>query len=404
MKFKELSTISFKNFIRDKKNIISIILIGLMFALVILCFSFRESLNNYWDESIGKLVDYRTYVVSVDKEKYKMSEAIKKLKSYNHVVEVFDETSYLISMKVQDNNIVSKDNGILLVGTISDPIKLVDGNNLDSVSKDENPIICAKQFYPYLEYEQKDYLKSKTIDITNKVGKDLNLSFIMSNEKEKFKIVGLYDAKENHTEGNVCYTKLDVVSKLNKKYQPEVFSQSDTEVSHVYMVIDNVDNENLVLNKIRKEGFDISNPTLRINKDMGNNIISLMIIISGIILLLTIAIIIFLSVKKINKRKVDYSIMKTTGYSDMQIISTYILELILEFIFSFICSILLYIIIRLCFQKLYISDKIVFYNLKIGISYVSICINIILSIFISILMTLYFRHKIKKIPIKTMVK
>ena len=187
MKLKNVLNISFNQFIRDKKNIISVVLISFMFALVLLCFSFKKSLNNYWNDSVGKLVDYRTYIVKFNKEKYDVNSAIEKLKTYNHVVETFDESSYLISMKLNDSNIVFENSSIFLIGTISNPIKLINGSNLDSVSPNENPIICAKQFYPFFEDAQEKYSVSKSIDITDKLGENINFSFITSEEVEKFK-------------------------------------------------------------------------------------------------------------------------------------------------------------------------------------------------------------------------
>ncbi len=396
MKNKYLATIGFKNFIRDKKNIVSILLIGLMFALTLLCFSFKKSLNNYWNNTVKKLVDYRTYIVRFNNKKYDIDSVIEKIKSYNHVVDAFDEISYMISMRVMDTGIVNENNSIHLIGTISDPIKLIYGNDLNSVSLNENPIICAKQFYPFVEKYQKDYLTSKSIDITNKLGKNINLSFLTSTSLERFKIVGLYDAKANHTEGNVCYTKLDVVKKLNKKYQPDIFLEKNPYKNFVYMVIDNVDNENLVVQEMKKDGIEIIMPTLHINKELGNNVISLIFIVSGIIVVLSIALITYMSIKKINKRKKDYSVMKATGYSNSQITKIYIVELMLEFIFAFLCSILFYNIIIIIFQRLYISEKIMFYDLRIKINYIAMYLNLLLSSIICLIMTFFLRYKIKK--------
>lgn len=400
MKYCNLINFSFKNLKRDKKNILNIILISFAFALIILCFSIQESLYNYWDSSVKKLVDYRTYVVSFNKKKYNSNEAIKKLKKINHIVEAFDEKSYLISMKVNDKKITSENNGIFLIGTIPEPIKLVLGNKLTS-NNNENQIICAKQFYPYTEYNQKDYLLSKSMDITDKLGKNLSLSFITSNNVELFKIVGLYDAKENHTEGNICYTTPDVVAKLNNKYQADIFSGDK---NFVYMVIDNIDNKELVSKELKKVGFKLENATLNINKDMGNKIINLMFLISGIIVFLTIILIIFLSSKRFYKRKRDYLIMKTSGYSNIQIMFTYTFELLLSFIVAFILSILIYKLILICFNNIYISNKLVFYGLKLKLSYKPLYINIILSIMICVVMSFYFISRIIKIPIKSMVK
>lgn len=401
MKYNNLISLSLKNLIRDKKNLISIIIISFAFALVILCFSMQESLHSYWDTSVKKLVDYRTYVVSFDKKKYTSNDAIKKVKGINHVVESFDEKSYLVSMRVKNKKITSANNGIFLIGTIPEPIKLVLGDKLNNGKDNENQIICAKQFYPYTEYNQKDYLLSKSIDISNMLGKNLKLSFITSNQEELFRVVGLYDAKENHTEGNVCYTTPEVVAKMNNKYQAEIFTEDN---NIVYMVIDNIDNKELVAKELKKLGFKIENSTLKINKDIGNKIINLMFLIAGIIVLLTTSLIIFLSVKRFYKRRRDYSIMKTTGYSDAQIMFTYTFELLFSFIIAFIFSMLLYKLILICFDNIYISNKLVFYGLKINLNIKSLFINFMMSIIVCSIMTLYFILRVRKVPIKSMVK
>lgn len=402
-KIKNFINIGIKNFIRDKKNILSIFTTSIILALVLFCISFSKSLNTYWDETVKKLVDYRTYLISYDKEKYDLDSAIKKLRKYEHVIAVEDESSYVISMSIKDKDIPS-DNNILLVGTISNPIKLAYGKNLNSISLDENPIICSKQFYPYFEKKQEDYVKSKTIDITNKLGKNINLSFIGSNVKEKFRIVGLYDAKLNHTEGNVCYTTFNVVNKLNKKYQYDVFYDESSGTNSIYAVIDNLDNEQEVLEDIRKDGFNIISPVLQINKSLGNNITKLMLIVSGLIIILAISVMIFLTFNKINRRKKDYSIMKTSGYTNNNISLIYFIETLFEFVSANILSIIIYFCISICFQKMYVSDKIMFYDLNIEIYKMEIIINILISLIICCLISLYFKSKLKSEAIIKLTK
>ena len=83
---KNLISIGFKNALRDSKNIILIVLIGFILSIIMICFSFKSSLNEYWNGSILKLVDYRTYIVKYDPSKYNKENAIKKLKEYEHVL------------------------------------------------------------------------------------------------------------------------------------------------------------------------------------------------------------------------------------------------------------------------------------------------------------------------------
>ena len=269
-----------KNFFKAKKNIYNILIVGLLFSLIIFSFSFKESLQNYWNSSVEKLVDYRTYIIQYDTSKYNEEEAIKKLKNYKHIVASYNLSSYLISMSVKNDSEVPSDNHILLVGTIDNPVDIVSGSKLSNNYSKLYPIICAKQFYPFIEYKQGDYLKSKSVDFSNRIGTELELSFIMSDEIEKFEIVGLYDAKKSHIEGNVCCTNYQVVEILNNKYQSDVFSADNIEPGFLYIVIDELNNEEITKVEIENDGFSIINPILKINKSTGNNIISLLFTIS----------------------------------------------------------------------------------------------------------------------------
>lgn len=395
MKNNSIAFIGIKNFIRDKKNIISVILISLIFSLILFCFSYAKSIHNYWDDSVTKLVDYRTYIVSFDSQKYDVKSAIKKLKGYNHVVEVFDEESYLISMKVRDDEIVkNKENGIFLIGSIKNPINIIYGKDLSDYDGEKMPLICAKQFYPFIENTQQEYVKSKSIDITDKIGYEMNMSFILSEEKEQFEIVGLYDAEANHTHGNVCYTTLESVKKLNNKYQSEVFNNE--EVNYVYMIIDNIENKDIVSKEIESDGFKINISTLHINKDMGNTIIKFVSIISLITICLSVVAFIFIIIKKIVKRKDDYLILKTSGYSDNKIILINNIELLCNFVFGLLFSLVFYTIYIYLFQKIYLYDKIIFSKLNIQINYIAVIVTIAIAILIILFSSVYLKLKLIK--------
>lgn len=403
---KNLISIGFKNALRDSKNIILIVLIGFILSIIMICFSFKSSLNEYWNGSILKLVDYRTYIVKYDPSKYNKENAIKKLKEYEHVEEVFDESSYFISMKVDDKSFVNDNNknGIFLVGTVSDPIKLSDGKNLNSISNNEYPIICSKQFYPFVENEQKDYNVSKAIDISNKVGKNINLSFITSNTKEKFKIVGLYDAKENHTEGNLCYTRHDIVKKLNNKYQFDVYNENNEENNIIYMTIDNVKNEQNVIKTFENSGFSLISATLNLNKTLGNQVSCIILIICIVIMILSLSILIYIILKSIDRRNKNHMLLKSIGYSNNEVVNVFTIEIFFEFILSLFLSILLFSMFKNILQTFYISKKITFYDLKIKINYISLVINftiLIITIFVS---RLILKYKLNKEEIVDLIK
>lgn len=52
----------------------------------------------------------------------------------------------------------------------------------------------------------------------------LPLSFINSKKVEYFKLIGVYNAELNKTNGNLCYTNFDVVSNLNLYYQSDFYN------------------------------------------------------------------------------------------------------------------------------------------------------------------------------------
>ncbi len=394
MENKSIAFLGIKNYIRDKRNIISTIFISLIFSLILFCFAYAKSIHNYWDDSVTKLVDYRTYIVSFDDQKYNIKSAIKKLKDHNHVVEVFDEESYLISMKVRDDEILKdKGNGIFLIGSIKKPINIISGKDLSNYKGNKIPLICAKQFYPFIENTQQEYVKSKSIDITDKIGYIMNMSFILSDEKEQFEIVGLYDAEANHTHGNVCYTTLNSVKRLNNKYQPEVFSNE--KVNYLYMIIDDIENKDIVSKEIESDGFKINISTLHINKNMGNTIIKFVSIISLIAISLSFVAFIFIIIKKIVKRKDDYFVLKTSGYSDNKIILINNVEVLCNLVIGLLFSLAFYTIYIYIFQKFYLYDKIIFSKLSIQINYIAFIVIFAIAILIILFSSIYLKIKLR---------
>jgi hypothetical protein len=406
MKLKNLIKLAFKNFIRDKKNIINILLISITFVFVTVCFSFKESINSYWNESVKKLIDYRTYIVQFDTDRYTMNSAINKLKQQEHIVEAFSPESYLITMKLDDDEILDSniETNIYLVGAPSNPIKLDLGSPLDLKNNDEYQIICAKQFYPIIEEKADKYLKSRTIDLSNKLNSYLRLSPFDNPEQIKFKIVGLYDAQENHTDGNICYTTLDTVNKLNLKHRSFLFNDPEIINNTLYLITDNVENEELISSTLLPEGFLILKPVLSINKDVGNHIIKIFSVVSITAVILQIVILNFLSIREFLKNKKDYMIMKTCGYSNSDLVLINCLKLVFEFIVSIIISMFFYYIFINLFYNLYIADKTLFYNLKINISYYSMFINTMLIAINCLITSLIISVKMKQMSVIGMIK
>ena len=106
MQYKSILNLSFKETFRNKQNYIYIMLISISFSLVILSVSFTKSLDKYWSESVKKIVDYRTYLVSYDQEKYDTKSAIEALKKYKYVEDSFKLSGHIISMRIKEHDMV----------------------------------------------------------------------------------------------------------------------------------------------------------------------------------------------------------------------------------------------------------------------------------------------------------
>lgn len=400
MQYKSILNLSFKETFRNKQSYIYIMLISISFSLIILSVSFSKSLDKYWSESVKKIVDYRTYLVSYDQEKYDTKSAIEALKKYKYVEDSFELSGHIISMRIKEHDMVkNKNNSVLFIGTSYNPLKIVEGKKISKNNAD-NAIICARQFYPYLENFQADYVASKSIDIKNYLGKNIKTSFLTSDEIEKFRIIGLYDAKDNHTHGNVCYAHHSLIEKLNNKYQSEVYSN---DINYIYVIINNIENKEIVEKELMKNGFQFITPTIELNKSLGKSIIGIIMVITIIAVILNICVIGYLFSKMITKDEINNAILKVSGYKDDLIIRIYLIKLIMEICTSIGVSLLLFRLIFYTINKFYLSNKVVFYNFTVNLNIYSILLIALVSIIIITIEVIILSTRLKKISIKRMI-
>lgn len=404
MKGKDLCILGFQEFKNDKKKYLSIFLTTLCSICIILSISYMISLRDYWNNSVKNYIDFRSFYVSYDHSRYTEKEAMEVLKKQPHVVEVGDRFSYLITMRANDYVKGRMKGTIYLEGTSRDGIQTVIGNDLTKYSDDEDVIVCAKQFYPNIETYMSDYDEKYSVDLSKEVGKDMSLSFLGAKDQvEKFKLVGLYDARKNYTEGNVCYASFETVSKLNQKYQPEVFSGEGFEFP-IVMILDNVENKDLVFNNIKSLGFLFDDPMIQINTQNGNEITLLTTIGAIIILVMTILVDLVFTLKETEDKKSYYAIMKSYGYDNnsIHLIQT-IHNLMIRFI-SVILSIPFAFLMISLIKKYYFKTKIMYANVDFSIRFIGVLVSLLVCLFIPLFASLISRRKIKKIQIIEEIK
>lgn len=403
MKLNDYIKLGKKNFETDKRKYISIILLTICSILIIISISFSSSIKKYWNNTAKNLVDFRTYFVEYDTSRYTEEQAIEKLKKYKHVSGVSKSSSYIITMIANEYVNSDMDGTIYLEGTSRDGINTVLGNNLTK-SNNINEIVCAKQFYPKIEENMSDYDLKNTVDLSDKVGKNISMSFLGQKQvNEQFKLIGLYDARENFTEGNICYATFETIDKLNQKYQKDVFDDENSEYPLI-MVIDSIDSKDVLLKEISKDGFYFDEAMMRINPNIGDQIINISSYGAFFIIILTIIISIIFIIKDFEDNKNYYSILKSFGYQNINIsIIKYISDVIIGII-SFVNSIFLSILVILFIKKVYFVNKLMYINIDFHISFISLIISLLICLFIPFLIFTIFNYKNYKTDIINEIK
>ncbi len=388
--------LSCKNFKNNQKRFISIILIALSASLVFFAISYNQAIHNDWENKRKSLVDFRTYFVIYDSQKYTQKEAIDKLEQYQYVSGAASSSSYLISMIANDYVDNNRNGSIYLEGTSKDELQAMVEGQLNDTIEYENIIVCAKQFYPKTELRMIDYNDNNTIDISNQVGKTMSLSFLGEpTEKEFFNLVGVYDARKHYAEGNVCYTNFSTVASLNKKYQSNVFTNNKLG-NPIIMVIDNVDHSDFVLQEIRKEGFSFTNAVMQINTKNENQFCIKLLLAAIVIIVITVIINFIKNLKDIETEEKYYVVMQELGYTNKQAIKIRFFEHLITGFVSFLLSIPFAFIMIFIIKEFYFSSKIMYLNVKFLVNPYALLSAVLVCFLTFIAFSFIPTYKIKK--------
>lgn len=372
MKLTKLMSLSTKNTFKSKKTILEICILSIALSIILFTLSFNNSLKKYWEKDIKYSMDHRTFLVNYNPDKINEKDAINKLEDYKYVEVVKPYSAYLISMQSNDYYEKNKENGFYLVGAIDEPLEISKGNNLSKYNHNDKVMICAKQFYPYFEADIDKYSLKNSIDLSEKVGEKLSISFLGNSQKEEFTLVGVYDIKNMNTLGNTCYTKWDTVMELNMKYQPDIYQQKENESNPIVVVINSTDNEKKFIDKIEKDGFSTYGSVVKINTAVGDDILNKIIIISIILVIIIVVIIIFIVLKENQKRKYEYGLMKVFGYKTEDLICIKIIEETLKSSVSLFAALPFCILIIEGFNNLYIKNQLLINGFTIKFSMLNI--------------------------------
>ncbi len=390
MKIKDTLCLCCNQLLRKKYNFLIIAITITFMTGILFCSSFSNGLNKYWDKSIKKNIEYRTFFVYNNNSKLTETEIIEKLKKYSHVVAVEPAASKSIACNVANIKNSSNSN-LTLIGSVENPVEIIKGTNLKGHEK-ENAIICPKEFYPYV-YDKKKFNKKDIINLEDKIGTNIILSPADSTVEIPFKLVGIYDS--SLSTGSFCYTFFSIVNRLNNKYLPKIYEKSkDTQLPFI-VVLDNARYSQKFENAIVKDGF-ISGGTIRlIDVNNGEKIINIILIISIFFIILYFLFVIFFNCKEYNNNKNYYGIYKTIGYSEKNISNIFLINQIIIMLVSFLVSIMLYYLLRKPILKL-VLNKFDMKGLSLILSFNSIFFTILIGFIILALLKVFFNIKIKK--------
>lgn len=402
MKSASKLSLAIRNILKFRLSIIEMIIFSIGLAILMFIVSFNNSLNEYWEQT-KRTMDHRTFLVSYNPYDMNEKQAIEKISKYKNVEVVKPYSAYLISMKSNDYHNENKLDGMILVGAVDNPVKVEKGENLSNYDENDKVMICARQFYPYVEKNKEEYNLNNSIDISEQIGKEFSLSFVASNEIEKFKLVGLYDIEDMNTIGNTCYTKWDTVTELNMKYEPEAYQNDETIYNPVVVVLNHVKNNEEFMRNIGEDGFMTAGPVIMLNTSIGDDVSSKLISISFVFCFLIITILIILKIYDIRNRMNEYGMMKVCGYYDYDIYQIKILEEILKNIIGFVFSLPIYITITKIFDKNYMNFSPIMSGFNLHFSIIDIVIIGIIIIVYSTTIIIISNQKIKKINIINMM-
>ena len=390
-----------RNRLFEKKNIILLIVLTIIFLILITCLTVIQfSINN--KNEISNLADGRTYkivheVVDDDinhtlRDVEFTEEQIEKIKNLEHVDLVVNEKYYLESRIEVSTFDKGSEKGVLTLKALlnKDDIKIKTGTNLEN----RYELVCSDIFYPY-EFEDRIY---SDLFIPSNEFLDKEIKVISSNEDlyEKeitLKIVGSYENKYMET-ANTCYTDMETYDQITSKYMGWIGSYDEygnliekeyNEYTDYFVVIDSKENIPFVLEKLREMNMEYY-PYFYTDYSFLYSLFLVPLFIGLVVIILTFSILYSFISKKNTSRLNNIGILKAIGYDEKDIIGLNFKENVILIIASYIISLLIYFIVLNYLTYTFLAE-ITYNNFILNVPYLLIIILLILFIFIIYLIT-----------------
>lgn len=381
-----------KNRLFEKRNIILIIVLSIIFLILFTCLSIIQfSVENKFEISRSEIG--RTYFISPEKEQ------VDTIKNIPHVELVASDKYYSNS----GGEITEFDNGsqkgeIILKALLKeDDVKIRRGKN---ISKNYE-MICSDTFYPhYYDDRIYSYLFVSSKEILNKEVTIVSKNEDLNKKEITLNIVGTYKNKFME-EANTCYVNMETYDEIASKYSgwSEAYDEKGNLIELEYnefnsyiLRVDNKKNINKVLSSLDDMGVEYQK-TFELDEGFLSILYFIPLFIGIIIILLTLSILYSFISKKINNRIHNIGILKSIGYDEKTIKLLNINENIFVIIISSIISFIVYFIV-LNHLKYTILAEVTYSNYILNIPYILIILSVI---FFSFIIVKIIKSKIKRI-------
>jgi hypothetical protein len=356
--------------------------------------SIYYSLSNYIVNNYNKNISFRVLNV------YKDNASVDDINNINHVIDVISSKYY--SVYVESNLKNSYQDGYINLIALSDKldINLVDGNlNIDT---DFN-IVCPNVFFPDSSSSEFNFnnniktisgrdLLNKNIEIyynsyeenTNGIRPIINNSFT-----DTLFVTGIYNNYVTFNNANDCYTSKNTIKTIVDNY-----ISNDEFITYSYFVyVDDINNLELVKDSLVSKGYTVE--TLNtFDEDLLNNIKIICYIFSIVSIFVALIVIVLYFRKKLENDLYDLAILRFSGLNNKLTKKCLFLENTIILSFSFIFSIVIFLIIKFMIVQKY-NNYFTIYNIQFLFNRNILCIVFILIVVIPLsLLTLISNKKL----------
>lgn len=405
--------ISSKDVFRNKKNILLIILISVIFFLGTIISVYEKSVEKHIDENI--FTDYLSRMFSVGKKDTTYEEKQNELEKIEHISAIFPNYEIgVLTLKNKDWENKKLDGTIWAYIANSETLPNI---TYGSDFKDNNNyyMVCPEYLYPSLELGE----NKKNISLNNKdminvkelIGQTITFNQeafdsdgnIDYNKEIAIQVVGIYKSKNTEIDENICY--------INEKVRKDSYYQEYEDLpnpeengfiktpSSAIIVIDDYNNYNSILEELTKnefiiEPYEVVDEEFVTDIQKANHWYSLVIMIVCSIILG-----IFITKKSLNSIRI-YQLYNYLGYAKKDISMLNYISNIMTICTSFFITLFFSLLYKYILKGIIKVRPFFFEKREVVISMQYLYLYFIISFVLTIVITYINNRKIYKRLVK----